>query len=75
MTPACISRIVSLIRKKPEVIREEIDKGAEKADVNESLAIFIEDKLRSGEIIQRAADICTDFETRTGITVKVHRVR
>ena len=42
---------------------------------DESLAEFVDEKLRNGEIIQRAEDIMQQFEESSGIKVKLHRVR
>ena len=61
MSPACISHIVSKVRKKPEVLVDKINKDAEKAMADESLAIFVETKLLNGEVLQRADDIRKDF--------------
>ena len=46
-----ISQIVSLVRKKPEVIRERISKLAEKSMEDEDLALFVETKLDKGEVL------------------------
>ena len=42
---------------------------------DESLAEFVDEKLRNGEMIQRAEDIMQQFEESSGIKVKLHRVR
>ena len=42
---------------------------------DESLALFVDEKLRNGEMIQRAEDIMQQFEESSGIKVKLHRVR
>ena len=42
---------MSLVRKKPEVLAELIDKDAERATTDETLAIFIDNKLINGEMI------------------------
>ena len=35
----------------------------------------MDEKLKSGELIQRAEDIMTQFEERSGTKMKLHRVR
>ena len=45
------------MRKKPEVLAELIDKDAERATTDESLAIYVDNKLFNGEMIERALDI------------------
>lgn len=75
VSPGRISQIVSLIRKKPEVVRERISKEAEKAREDEDLAQFVEAKLQNREVLQRAEDVRKDFESEKGISFKVHRVR
>ena len=52
-----INNIVREMKTKPEVVREKIAQEAEKALTDESLAVFVEGKLRNGEMIQRAEDI------------------
>ena len=42
---------------------------------DESLAVFVDEKLKNGEMIQRAEDIMRQFEESSGIKVKLHRVR
>ena len=42
---------------------------------DESLAEFVDEKLKNGEMIQRAEDIMQQFEESSGIKVKLHRVR
>ena len=42
---------------------------------DESLAVFVDEKLRNGEMIQRAEDIMRQFEESSGTKVKLHRVR
>ena len=42
---------MSLVRKKPEVLAELIEKDAERATTDETLAIFIDNKLINGEMI------------------------
>lgn len=46
-----INNIVREIRIKPETIREKIAQEAERALTDESLAVFIDEKLRNGEMI------------------------
>ena len=70
-----INNIVREIRIKPETIREKIAQEAEMAVTNESLAVFVDEKLRNGEMIQRAEDIMHQFEESSGTKVKLHRVR
>ena len=70
-----ISQIVSLVRKKPEVIRERISKETEQAMEDEDLALFVETKLDKGEVLVRADDVRKDFEQENGLSFKVHRVR
>ena len=67
MSPACISHIVSKVRKRPEALGERIRLEAEKALRDEELAIFVETKLLNGEVIQRADDIRKDFYASKGI--------
>ena len=70
-----INNIVREIRIKPETIREKIAQEAERAVTNESLAVFVDEKLRNGEMIQRAEDIMHQFEESSGTKIKLHRVR
>ena len=70
-----INNIVREIRIKPETIREKIAQEAERALTDESLAVFIDEKLKNGEMIQRAEDIMNQFEESSGTKVKLHRVR
>ena len=70
-----ISNIISQARKKPEILRERISREAEKAERNEDLVGFIEDKLQSGEVVQRAEDVKLAYEAETGISFKVHQIR
>ena len=42
---------------------------------DESLAIFVDEKLRNREMIERAEDVMRQFEESSGIKVKLHRVR
>ena len=62
MTPSAISRIVSQVRKTPEVLVDVIKTAAEKAFKAEDLATFIDSKLVSGEVIERADDIRREYE-------------
>ena len=66
---------MSKVRKKPEVLGELIEKEAEKATTDESLAIYVDAKLLNGEVIERADDVRRDFEAATGVSLKVNRVR
>ena len=66
VSPARISNIVKEMRTKPEVIREKIAKEAEKALTDERLAAFVEDKLRNGEMVERAEDVKIQFEESGG---------
>ena len=70
-----INNIVREIKTKPEVVREKIHQEAERALNDESLAVFVDEKLRNGEMIQRAEDIMHQFEESSGTKVKLHRVR
>ena len=51
VTKCRISQIVSMVRKKPDVLAELIDKDAERATIDETLAIFVDNKLINGEVI------------------------
>lgn len=42
---------------------------------DESLAEFVDKKLRNGQMIERAEDIMRQFEESSSIKVKLHRVR
>ena len=70
-----VCNIVAELKKRPEVIREQISQESEQALLDEQLANFVETKLLNGELIEKADDIRTAFEADTGIKVKVYRVR
>lgn len=63
------------MRTKPELVREQINQEATKALTDENLAAFVDEKLKRGELIQRAEDVMTEFEESSGTKVKLHRVR
>ena len=63
------------MRKKPEVLAELIDKDAERATTDESLAIYVDNKLFNGEMIERALDIQMSYKVATGVSLPLHRIR
>ena len=75
VTTSCISRIVSKMRQDPSDIVLRIEKDTDKALTDETLAAFVDAKLMRGELIVRAEDIQRDFEAKTGLRLKVYRVR
>ena len=60
---------------RPEVLVDVVNKEAERALADEELASFVDDKLRGGELIERADDIRRDYEAATGINVKLQWIR
>ena len=75
VTSSCISQIVSMVRKKPKVLSELIEKEAEREIKDETLACYIVKHLEAGRVIERASDLSRDYEAAYGITFKVHKVR
>ena len=57
VTSSCISQIVSMVRKKPKILEELIEKAAEKEIKDETLACYIVKHLEAGKVIERAADL------------------
>ena len=75
VTSSCISQIVSMVRKKPKILEELIEKAATKEIKDETLACYIVKHLEAGMVIERAADLQKSYEVLFGIHFKLHRVR